>query len=266
MLRIPPIDLTFDGHVHTRLCKHAVGEMEEYVQSALQRGLKGLCFLEHMETGIAYHREAWLSDADFIRYHEEGARLRREYGTRITIELGVELGYNRECPGQILARLGQFDWDRIGISCHFLRPDPQASHINLLSRDQANIDRAVACGPTGLLTSYFDQLIEAVKTLPGTQLSHLDAALRHVPGLTLQPAHHAQIEELLRQVKAKGMALEVNTSGQRLRGTPYPAPVFLARALELGIPLTAGSDAHRPEDVGYGFAQLTGYISAALRA
>ena len=31
----PIIDIREDGHVHTRLCNHAIGEMEEYVEEIL---------------------------------------------------------------------------------------------------------------------------------------------------------------------------------------------------------------------------------------
>ncbi len=42
-----------DNHVHTNLCGHAKGEMEEYVQAAISKRLKCIVFLEHMEEGIS---------------------------------------------------------------------------------------------------------------------------------------------------------------------------------------------------------------------
>jgi hypothetical protein len=38
----PLIDITVAGHVHTRLCNHAVGEMGEYVGMDIQHGLHNL--------------------------------------------------------------------------------------------------------------------------------------------------------------------------------------------------------------------------------
>ncbi len=58
------------------------------------------------------------------------------------------------------------------------------------------------------------------------------------------------------------MALEVNTSGFTLRGTPFPAPFIIKEALALEIPLLAGSDAHKPEDVGRDFDLLADYLLA----
>ena len=76
---VPLIDTTVDGHVHTRLCKHAVGEMEEYVEQAVRRGLTTVCFLEHLETDIAYQPPCWLDDDEFAYYFEEGLRLKERY-------------------------------------------------------------------------------------------------------------------------------------------------------------------------------------------
>ena len=45
------IDLRTDGHVHTSLCNHASGTMEEYVKAAIGKGLEAIVFLEHLETG-----------------------------------------------------------------------------------------------------------------------------------------------------------------------------------------------------------------------
>ena len=68
----------------------------------------------------------------------------------------------------------------------------------------------------------------------------------------------------LRAVRAAGMAIEINTSGwRRPASEAYPAPDLLARAAELGIPLTFGSDAHRPSEVACDFARAVELARAA---
>jgi histidinol-phosphatase (PHP family) len=57
-------------------------------------------------------------------------------------------------------------------------------------------------------------------------------------------------------MRQKNMALEVNTAGIAQRGEPYPARWIIDEAVALGIPLSAGSDAHRPEEVGRSFHLL----------
>lgn len=50
------------------------------------------------------------------------------------------------------------------------------------------------------------------------------------------------------------MAMEINTSGLRRPCKElYPQRRILEIAFDLGVPITLGSDAHRPEEVGAGF-------------
>ena len=253
------LDLSRDNHVHTSLCLHAVGTMEEYVEAALARGLTGLVFLEHFEAGITSPRRTWLTAEDFVYYREEGERLQRRYAGRIEIGLGVEVGYNpREVPAT-KDFLAAHTWDRVGISCHFL--DIGGRHYNLLSRDSRTLAVFDAYGVEKVLDAYFQLLAEAVELLPGTVLCHLDAALRHhpkvAPALAAQRTNPA-LDRIFAVMAAKGMSLEINTSGfDHRRGQTYPAPELLTRALDCKLALCPGSDAHRPEEVGRFFSELT---------
>lgn len=256
------LPLHTDGHVHTKYCHHAIGEMEEYVISALQFGLKEIVFLEHMEAGIRYFESTWLTENDFDTYFSEGKFLQKKYSKKIKISLGVEVGYNPACRKELLERLAKRKWDRIGVSYHFMPcSDNTNYHVNLVSRKKENIHRIAALGCEQTISNYFSTLTEAVIFLPGTILCHLDAALRFQPGFKINTAHLKHIKTLLQAVKRKRMALEINTSGFPIRGNPFPMPFIIREALALGIPLHPGSDAHRPEDVGRNFNMLPDYIT-----
>jgi histidinol-phosphatase (PHP family) len=231
--------------------------MEEYVHSAIDKGLNHIVFLEHMEaTGVNYFDTTWLTDQDFDDYFTEGQRLQKKYGDRLSIGLGVEVGYNANQHQELQDRLSRRSWDQVGVSYHFMPVQGQDFDLNLVSRQERNVRAIAETGCEEVLANYFNTLIEAVSILPGTLLCHLDAALRFQPDLLLTQGHWQQIEKLLDTVKAKKMALEINTSGFAIRGTPFPAPAIIQMAIARGIPLVAGSDAHRPEDVGRYFQQL----------
>ncbi len=249
------IKTAVDHHVHTFLCHHAVGTMEEYVQAAIECGLEGLVFLEHLEIGINYFETTWLTEDDFASYHQEGRRLRGKYGDQINIGLGVEVGYNPERVDELKEFLAKYRWDRVGISYHFM--EVAGHHYNLLSRKRENMDVFRGVGVSKILDRYFAGLLDAICELPGNVLCHLDAALRHHPGLCLSPHHLEQIEAILAALLERNMALEVNTSGFPLRNEPYPALAIIHQAVALGLRLEAGSDAHRPEDVGRYFSNLS---------
>ncbi len=250
------IDIKTDGHVHTRYCNHATGEMDEYVRAAITLGLDKIVFLEHCETRINYFESTWVSKDDFKLFFKEGERLKKKYSDLLKIGLGVEVGYNPKCVREIIEFLDCYEWDRIGISYHFLEAD-NGQHINMVSRRKTNLDALKRIGIDKVISTYYHDLNEAVELLPGTVLCHLDAVLRHYPGpLQLTDKHNKLIRDLLLSVKREKMALEVNTSGFKLRNEPFPTVSLLKEAVKLGIPLAPGSDAHRPEDVGRCFDKL----------
>jgi len=231
--------------------------MEDYVRSAIAAGLSEIVFLEHMEAGVYYFETTWLTEEDFDVYFTIGRKLQQKYQQQIRVSLGVEVGYSPSHKEELLVRLGKRQWDRIGISYHFMEhPEQGEHHLNLLSSKTVNRKAIAKVGCEYIFENYLKTLTEAVNVLPGTVLCHLDAALRHQPDCTLDKRYIKQIRELLQAVKLKGMALEINTSGYAKRGTPYPAPFIIEEAVKLNIPLLPGSDAHRPQDVGRHFDQL----------
>lgn len=232
--------------------------MEDYVRAALDKGLRRLFFLEHFEAGINTDYPCWLGPEDFLYYRREGERLRRRYQGKIEIGLGVEVGYNPAALPEIKEFLTANSWDRVGISCHFLAIGSR--HYNLLSSDPRTLAVFSEYGVVRTLSAYFTRLAEAVELLPGTILCHLDAALRHHPEVAAPLAELSLgpvCDRIFQAMAARGMALEINTSGfSHRRKLAYPAPELLARAAAYGLPLTVGSDAHRPQEVGRFFHRL----------
>jgi histidinol-phosphatase (PHP family) len=249
-----PIDITTDHHVHTRLCHHASGEMEEYVQAAIEKGLNRIIFLEHFEIGITYFESTWLSRDDFVFYQTKGHRLREKYTPDMEIGIGVEVGYNPDHVEETLEFLQTYNWDWIGLSYHFLKSE--GFYANLVSRRQTNLDALGKIGVDKVITIYLQTLLQAVEQIPANMLCHLDAVLRHHPQISFSSQHHALFSELLERMVKKKIALEVNTSGFSIRGEPFPTASVLNEAVNLGVPLVPGSDAHRPGDVGRHFDEL----------
>ena len=240
--------------------------MEEYVLAAIGKGLRRLVFLEHMESGIEYFETTWLTERDFDDFFREGDRLKERYHGTLEIGLGVEIGFNPTCRDELRERLRKRAWDQVGISYHYHRHPDYSCHLNLVSRKKWNIDAITQVGCDHLLHQYFDILTEAVNFLPGTVLCHLDAGLRYVPGLFFSKEHLDKIAVLLDAIKAKEMSVEINTSGIAIRNEPFPAVQFAQMAIDRNIPLLAGSDAHRPEDVGRFFDRLPDLLNAGIRS
>lgn len=235
--------------------------MEAYVASAIAKGLQRIVFLEHLEQGIRSPSRTWLTEADFDRYFEEGTRLKARYDDQIEVLLGVEVGFNPACPEMIRKRLKRRSWDCIGLSYHFVEIAGLPHHVNLLSREKSYVEQIRRYGADKMLSRYFDTLIEAVQLIPAHVLCHLDAGLRHCQGLDRKHRQQERITRLLREVKRAGMKLEINTSGYPLRAAPFPAPAIINEAVDLGIGLTLGSDAHNPDEVGRFFEKIPALLN-----
>jgi len=253
------INTSIDGHVHTKFCGHATGEMEEYVLAAIDKKLAGIVFLEHFEIGIQYFEKTWLTEDEFDAYFQEGERLREKYGSRLRVNLGVEIGYNPLYVEETLEFIGRYYWDRIGLSCHFLETE-DGDHLNLVSKRKMNWEPLGEMGFERVAAIYFERLLEAVETLPGNVVCHLDAVLRHHPKYKISENNKKRALDVMDAMVAKGMALEINTSGFLHRGEPYPDRFFIEKAVKRRISLVAASDAHKPDQVGRYFDQLTDFI------
>jgi len=254
----PTLNLHGAHHIHTCLCNHASGTMEEYVQSAINKGLRSMTFLEHLECNILYNHRIWLTRDLFKEYFREGKKLQKRYAGKITIRLGVEVGYNPTAVSELQQMIDDFPFEHVGLSYHFYFVGNR--HLNMLSSRKDNIDSLADIGSNLVLEKYFNGLIRACNALHCDKICHLDAVLRYMPGLCFQAVHEKKIEKLLQIMRAKKIALEVNSSGIDHRSHPYPAKKILTRAQELGLPLIAGSDAHRPSQVGRHFSKLADFI------
>jgi histidinol-phosphatase (PHP family) len=228
--------------------------MEEYIVAALGNGLKRLIFLEHFEAGINYFESTWLSPEKFLQFRQEGETLREKYKGKIIVGLGVEVGFNPLCIDEIKDFLRAHAWDRVGLSCHFFYHE--GKHVNMLSRKKANLAEFTSIGIGKVLDEYFNNLLQAVDQIPANVLCHLDAVLRHHDQVRFDKRHLKLIRTILQHAAERQIALEVNTSGFPLRGEPFPSLSILKMAQKQGLDLVAGSDAHRPRDVGRFFDRL----------
>jgi len=229
--------------------------MEEYVLAALARKLHRIIFLEHLEVAILSYHRTWLRPEDFDEYFRQGGRLQKKYRDHIDIRLGVEAGVNPDAMEELKQRLKAWPWDTIGLSYHFYRHN--SCHYNMVSRKRLCLSTLMNIGINQVMEDYFKGLILGLRSLDCDKICHLDAVLRHAPGRHFSKKHWRQIDKLLQLMGKKGTALEINTSGLVIRNEPYPCRQIIDRAMALGIPLVAGSDAHHPDEVGRFFDKIS---------
>jgi histidinol-phosphatase (PHP family) len=248
-----------DYHMHSHFCRHATGALADYAGAAVARGFQEICFTPHIP--LPGFRPGFFNDRlrmdaeEFPRYLEELERTRIQF-PGLTILSGVEADYIEGWEEYLQGFLSSYAFDFVLMSVHFIRDWPEDQFVFGFAHDPRPLERI------------YDDYLEAVRKGIATGLydcvAHFD--LIKQPGRPLLATHRAEVEEIIGMCVARGMSAEINTSGTRREILEtYPSPEIIRMMVEKGMPLTPGSDAHAPSQVGLGFPALQGKKLARYR-
>jgi histidinol-phosphatase (PHP family) len=106
---------TIDLHNHTTYCNHATGEIDEYIQKAIDLGIDIYGFSEHAPMEFDYKYR--LSFDLMQEYQDKINQAKKRYKDQIQIKLGYEVDY---LPNYIDKRVIDIDVDYLIVSVHFL--------------------------------------------------------------------------------------------------------------------------------------------------
>lgn len=230
--------LIYESHCHTPLCRHAVGEPEDYAQVALERNLAGITFTCHgptpREWGHCMRRDQW---PEYLRIC---ARACEQYAGRIDVKTGVECDFLPSLVDYWGRWLSQQQLSHVLGSVH-----PQVDEYR---RQFWNGD------PFDYQKRYFLLLAQAAETGLFDTLSHPDLVKNTVPDDWDLERIFPHIEKQLDRIAKTGVAMELNTSGLNKRIPEMnPAPQILRAMRARKISVVLGADAHVPERVAADF-------------
>ena len=101
-----------DYHIHTARCGHATGEMQEYVEVALRRGLREIGFSDHLPLVNEPNPGLAMDEEKLPRYVEDVLQMREQF-PEIPIKLGIEAEFATGCEEKIQRLLELHDWDYV---------------------------------------------------------------------------------------------------------------------------------------------------------
>ena len=89
------IKMTVNLHTHTYRCHHATGTERQYIQKAIENGIKHMGFSEHspFREPNGTEQAHRLSMMDAPLYFESLRSLREEFRDRIQIHIGFEMEF-----------------------------------------------------------------------------------------------------------------------------------------------------------------------------
>jgi len=190
---------------------------------------------------------------DYQRFSTEFESARQATDSKLVLLCGAEIGEPQRFPAEVRALIADDRFDLVMGSLHWV-------HDEFV--DEAYFQRH---GPSVSYRHYFDELLLLAENAEMDVLAHLDLAKRYawsICGPFDPDPFWPTIEQILRVIIQRGIALEVNASGYRQDpGEPYPGEAVIRRYRELGGELvTIGSDAHRVEQVGAGLEQAAALL------
>lgn len=232
--------------MHTKLCKHAEGDLFEYVEKAILKGLSEIAFTDHIPLPGNFdlaHRMQLTDMEKYARWIQQA----REIYPEITIRYGIEADYYEGLEKYTESFISRYDFDLVIMSVHFIHHWPEGNWVfeyDFPEKSKKEIYKDyLSTLKRGIETGLFDVLghVDIIK-------SSNDSLLEIVPN---------DVEVLLETLKISDMSLEINTSGYRKKvGEPYPGFDWLTLIKEKSVSLSTGSDAHHPDQVGLKFEDL----------
>lgn len=236
-----------DYHLHTHRCDHAPGAMEDYLSEAERKGLLEMGFADHFPLelpGFAPESPVTMRGGELADYLADVAGLREV--ASIAVRAGVEVDYLPGSERVTQELLAAYSFDCVIGSIHFLdRWD--FTHPNYAARYQ-----------TMDIDTLYEQYFATVAALAQCGLFDIVGHLDVVKKLFLFPRRrwHNLLADTCRVLARNGLCVELNTAGWRAPvGEAYLSEAFPQECLKLHVPVTLGSDIHRPEDMGSGLAR-----------
>jgi histidinol-phosphatase (PHP family) len=221
------------------------------VEQAMALGLTGLCFTEHMDMDYPVQEEGGpdflLDTAAYIARFDE---LQKEYGSRITLRMGVELGLQPHQANRLGSYASSHPFDFIIGSSHLVHGFDPYYPAYYQGRTEEEAYR-----------EYFTSILENIRAFTDFDVyGHLDYVVRYGPNKDTCYTYEQYrdiLDEILLALIGAGKGIELNTGGLKsgLRDV-HPCTAVLKRYRQLGGEIiTVGSDAHRPGNLADSFCR-----------
>jgi histidinol-phosphatase (PHP family) len=253
-----------DYHVHLRRDEIAetpasdwftAANADRYREAAADRGIAELGVSEHVyrfqQALEVWDHEFWRECAtdDLDAY----CQFVRE---ETDLKLGIEADFVPGREDRMAALLDGRGWDYVVGSVHFLGETAVDYDRYDVWTTGDSADR--------VWRKYFEWLGEAAMSGLFDVLAHPDLVKhwgRERPWPERDPRYYYEVA--MEGIAESGIAVEVSTAGLRKPvGEIYPARAFLEMVIDAGNPIALSSDAHRPEQIGFGYDRALELLDA----
>lgn len=236
-----------DLHVHTVFCD-GHDTPEEMVKSAIAKGLTKLGIVVHSH--VPFDPESCIALDRVDDFVFEVSELKKKYAAEIDISCGIEL--------DIFSTQDTSPFDYVIGSVHYLKHDDRYISVDETPEMLTGmIDRYYGGDFYACAEDYFATVAKWAQKKPDI-IGHFDLIKkfsRIIPFDPENPRYKAAWQSAADELLKLGVPFEVNTGGIS-RGwltEPYPSDEIAGYIKSRGGKLILSSDAHRKEDIAFGF-------------
>ncbi len=240
--------------------------IDQMAEAAIEKGLSTIVITDHMP--LDFPTRYAMDPGKISAYREEIKKTAQARKQALTVLSGMEMEF---IPGQEkwIEEIKDLGWDMLLISVHEIVTDKGQFLINGREDEfKQTLKTAFANDFQAFCREYYAIFQQAAKTGWFDTVGHLDVLKKHNLDNRYfdenQDWYRELVHDTLDTISAAGMKMEINTNGlHHPAKAPYPSWWIIRDAMEKGIPLVLGSDAHYPKFQGQYFNQVARKIHSA---
>ena len=249
-----------DYHLHLRPDEPGTAAEDYFTEANVARYLEAAEEAGVGELGVSEHVYRFRDALSIWRHEfwEEQARddltAYCEFVRSTPLRLGIEADFVPGAEDRIAALLEAHAFDYVVGSIHF---------IGDVAVDHSGFDAWEATGdPDRVWRRYFESLAEAARSGLFDILAHPDLVKVWGKGRPLPDRDpRFYYEPAVEAIAESGIAVELSTAGLRKPvGELYPARPLAEMCVDAGAPFALSSDAHLPEQVGFGYERALQFL------
>jgi histidinol-phosphatase (PHP family) len=234
-----------DYHIHT-LYSDGRKTFSDYIDQAGKKEIDEIGFSDH----VHFEKASWSMDlANLPKYLNEIHTLKCT--SKISVKAGLEVDFIPSKIDGLMQIVRNHELDYLMGSVHHIGDWLIDSDRHLYRWKDANVDQ--------VYKKYFALVQEMAESKLFDTVGHLDLTKKF--GFRPKEDISSLLLETVEIISKSNMCVEVNTGGLRKPcHEMYPSPSILKMCFDNGVPVTLGSDAHQPEDVGADFEQAVNVL------
>jgi histidinol-phosphatase (PHP family) len=236
-----------DYHIHTSFCNHAHESIESFIKKAADKGFNEILFLDHLTLSEKDFKNS-MTVKEVPLYFYKIKKASEKFKNIITVKCGLEVDFHPDYFDETEKICSKYDFDMIGASVHFV------DGYNIASRARTNDYSHISL--YDLTVTYFESINKMLEYNFYDTVCHLDIIFKFKESVDEKTYKYAdrKTDEILDKIASKDLSVEINTGGySHIIGRQYPCRKILKKCFKKNISITAGSDAHNPEQIGRDF-------------